>query len=99
MHKSVTHDYFLDEMQMPDVAIATQFLNYAEAAQWAQTRQIMLCSLKPYLKKKNITAEEFLPLPTDEQEEGREITYEADPKLVESFLKYQEEQKKQKDSN
>ena len=85
-------------MQMPDVAIATQFLNYAEAAQWAQTRQIMLCSLKPYLKKKNITAEEFLPLPTDEQEE-REITYEADPALVESFLKYQAEQKKQKDSN
>lgn len=78
-------------MQMPDVVIATQFLNYAEAAQWAQTRQIMLCSLKPYLKKKSITAEEFLPLPIDEQEEEREITYEADPKLVESFLKYKEQ--------
>jgi hypothetical protein len=74
-------------------------LDFAEAAAWSQTRQIMLCSLKPYLKKKNITAEEFLPLPTDEQEEEREITYEADPKMVESFLKYQEEQKKRKESN
>ena len=89
----------MDDMQIPDLQIMTKYLDFAEAAQWAQTRQIMLCSLKPYLKKKNITAEEFLPLPTDEQEEEREITYEADPKLVESFLKYQEEQKKQKDSN
>ena len=89
----------MDDMQIPDLQIMTQYLDFSEAASWAQTRQIMLCSLKPYLKKKNITAEEFLPLPTDEQEEGREITYEADPKLVESFLKYQEEQKKQKDSN
>lgn len=88
----------MDEMQVPDLVIATKYLDFAEAAAWSQTRQIMLCSLKPYLKKKNITAEEFLPLPTDEQEEEREITYEADPKLVESFLKYQEEQKKQKDS-
>lgn len=88
----------MDDMQIPDLQIMTKYLDFAEAASWAQTRQIMLCSLKPYLKKKNITAEEFFPLPTDEQEEGREITYEADPKLVESFLKYQEEQQKQKDS-
>ena len=87
----------MDEMQIPDIAIATQFLDFAEAASWAQTRQLMLCSLKPYLKKKDLTAEEFLPLPTDEKEEEREITYEADPELVKSFLEYQENLK-QKDS-
>lgn len=81
-----------------DLCIATKYLEYAEVVSWNQTRHVMLTTLKPYLKKKNITAEEFLPLPTDEQEE-REITYEADPVLVESFLKYQAEQKKQKDSN
>lgn len=100
MHKTVSHDYFLDEMQMPDVVIATQFLNFAEAAQWAQTRQIMLCTLKPYLKKKNITAEEFMPLPTDEKEEdNREKTTSVSNEQLEMLKQAQEYYKKQKDSN
>ena len=29
-HKIVSHEYFLDEMQIPDVVIATKFLDFAE---------------------------------------------------------------------
>lgn len=61
-------------MQVPDLYIATKYLDYAECAAWSQTRQIMLCTLKPYLKKKNITAAEFFPLPTDSNEAKNHTT-------------------------
>lgn len=96
-HKIVSHEYFMDEMQIPDLAIMTKYLDFAEAAAWAQTRQIMLCSLKPYLKKKDITASEFWPLPIDDI--GNEHTTEAKPELIEWFKKYQDDYSNKKEGN
>ena len=51
----------------------TKYLEYADVISWNQTRQIMLCTLKPYLKKKDTSAADILPLPIDhiEKEQGR----------------------------
>lgn len=82
-------------MQIPDVVIATKFLDFAEAASWSQTRQIMLCSLKPYLKKKNMTADEFFPLPIDESyQEKEELTKEISNDDVKWWKNYVEQYKK-----
>lgn len=74
----------MDEMQIPDLCIITKYLEYAEVAQWEHTRQIMLCQLKPYMKKKNMTAQEMLPLPIDKDFE-REKTTEVDPRALKWF--------------
>lgn len=85
-------------MQIPDVVIATKFLDFAEAASWSQTRQIMLCSLKPYLKKKNMTADEFFPLPIDKSwQEKEELTQEVSNEDVAWWKNYVDQYKK--DSN
>lgn len=85
----------MDDMQIPDLNIITKYLNFAEAASWAQTRQIMLCSLKPYLKKKNMTADEFFPLPIDKSYQAKEeLTQEISNEEVEWFKKFQAEYKK-----
>ena len=85
-------------MQIPDVVIATKYLDFAEAASWSQTRQIMLCSLKPYLKKKNMTADEFFPLPIDKSwQEKEELTQEISNEDVAWWKNYVEQYKK--DSN
>lgn len=82
-------------MQIPDLAIATKYLEFAEAASWAETRQIMLCSLKPYLKKKNITADEFFPLPIDETWHRKdEMTTELDKGALEWFKTFKQNYKK-----
>lgn len=82
-------------MQIPDLNIATKYLDFAEAAAWSQTRQIMLCSLKPYLKKKNMTADEFFPLPTDESWQAKEeLTQEISNEDVAWFKNYVKNYKK-----
>lgn len=86
----------MDEMQIPDLNIATKYLDFAEAAAWSQTRQIMLCSLKPYLKKKNITADEFFPLPIDERwQEKEELTTELDKDALAWFKNFKTNYKKE----
>lgn len=85
----------MDEMTVPDLNIMTKYIEYAETASWERTRQIMLCSLKPYLKKKNLTADEFLPLPCDAKwHEKEELTTEVDSKDIEWFRKFKEQYKK-----
>ena len=85
-------------MQIPDILIATKYLDFAEAASWSQTRQVMLCSLKPYLKKKNMTADEFFPLPIDESyQEKTELTKEVNNKDIEWWKDFVKQYKK--DSN
>ena len=85
----------MDEMQVLDLTIATKYLDFAEAASWAQTRQIMLCSLKPYLKKKNLTADEFFPLPIDESWQAKEeLTQEISNEDVDWFKNYVKNYKK-----
>lgn len=51
----------------------TKYLEYADVVAWNQTRQIMLCTLKPYLKKKDTSAADILHLPIDDidKEQGR----------------------------
>lgn len=82
----------MDEMQIPDLCIAMKYLEYAEVAQWEHTRQIMLCQLKPYMKKKNMTAQEMLPLPIDKDFE-REKTTEVDPGALAWFKRMKEKEK------
>ena len=85
-------------MQIPDILIATKYLDFAEAASWSQTRQVMLCSLKPYLKKKNMTADEFFPLPIDESwNKKEELTTEVSNDDINWWKNYVEQYKK--DSN
>lgn len=87
----------MDDMQIPDLQIMTKYLDFAEAAAWSQTRQIMLCSLKPYLKKKNMTANEFFPLPIDDTwDEKEELTQEVDPRALEWFRRMKAQEKDSK---
>jgi type III secretory pathway component EscR len=100
INKLCSHEFFLDEMNMYDLYLMTKYLSYADMAAWQQTRQIMLSSLRPYLKKKNITAQEFFPLIIDEKEEDdREKTTSVSNEQLEMLKQAQEYYKKQKDSN
>ena len=86
----------MDEMSVPDLNIMTKYLEFAETANWERTRQIMLCSLKPYLKKKNMTADEFFPLPVDERwSHKQEMTTELDKDALDWFKTYKENYDKQ----
>lgn len=81
-------------MQIIDLCIATKYLEYAEVSQWNMTRQIMLCTLKPYLKKKDMTAQEFFPLPLDN--DNSELTTEMSNKELEWYKKFKDNYKKTK---
>ena len=74
----------MDSLSMIEIPIITKYLEFSDAIAWSQTRQIMLCQLRPYLKKKNMTASEFFPLPIDKEFE-REKTTEVDPRALEWF--------------
>ena len=94
MHKLVSHEYFMDRLSIIEIPIITKYLEYSDAIAWSQTRQIMLCQLKPYLKNKNISASEFFPLPIDKDYEREKIT-EVDPRALEWFRNL----KKKKEGN
>lgn len=87
----MSHEYFLDEMQLIDLCIATKYLEFAEVNSWNQIRQLMLCQLKPYLKKKDLTAQELFPLPIDD--DGIEHTIEVSNEDVSWFKKFRENYK------
>ena len=72
-YKLVNHEYFLDECQITEIPILTKYLEYSDVVSWNQTRNLMLCVLKPYLKKKDTTAQDILHLPIDDidKEKGR----------------------------
>lgn len=78
-------------MQLMDLCIATKYLEYAEIISWNQTRHVMLTTLKPYLKKKDLTAAELFPLPIDEKEE---LTKEVSNEDVEWWKNYTKNYKK-----
>ena len=80
-------------MTIPDISLMTMFLEYAEVAQWNQTRYMMLTTLKPYLKKSDLTAQELFPLPIDDdmKEENRtDVTNEE----IDWFKKVKQQFKK-----
>lgn len=93
MHKLVSHDYFMDDMLIADVMVMTKYVKYSDALSWNQTRQLMLCSLKPYLKKKDMTAEELFPLPTDDDNK-EELTTVITNEEVEWWKKFKEQYNK-----
>ena len=83
----------MDDMSMPDLAIMTKYLDYAETASWIQTRQIMLSVLKPYLKKKDTKAEDLFPLPIDndiKEIERQSHTTEISNDEVEWYKKFKQ---------
>lgn len=63
----------MDECKEYEIPYFVDNLLITQKNEWDRTRQMMLCSLKPYLKKKNITAEELFPLPFDEKKGFSEI--------------------------
>ena len=81
-------------MTIPDVSLMTMFLEYAEVAQWNQTRYMMLTTLKPYLKKSDLTAQELFPLPIDDDMK-EEKTTEISNEDVDWYNKYLEQRKKE----
>lgn len=86
----------MDDMHIPDVQIMTKYLEYAETSTWVQTRQIMLSVLKPYLKKKDITAEELFPLAIDKDKKAYQgHTTEMTNEELEWWHKYKEQYNKQ----
>ena len=83
-------------MHLTEIPIITKYLQFADVVTWNQTRNIMLSSLRPYLKKKNLTADEFLPLPCDAKwHEKEELTTEVKNEDIEFFRKYRENYLKQ----
>ena len=62
----MSHEYFLDNMQYGDLIISLRYLQFAEVAQWQQTRELMLCVMRPYLKRQDTTVQDLFILPTDE---------------------------------
>lgn len=57
----------MDDMSLGDIMLMTKYLEYADVNLWSMTRELMLCSIAPYTKKKNLTAQELWPLPCDPQ--------------------------------
>ena len=83
----------MDDMSMPDLAIMTKYLDYAEVISWNQTRHVMLTTLKPYLKKKDTKAEDLFPLPIDndiKEIERQNHTTEISNTEVEWFKKFKQ---------
>jgi len=92
MHKLVTHEYFMDDLQITEIPILTKYLSYADITSWMQTRELMLSVLRPYLKNKNTTAQELFPLPTDSHVE---LTHEISNEDVSKWKEYVNNYKKQ----
>lgn len=85
-------------MQLCEIPIITKYLAFADVVAWNQTRNVMLSVLRPYLKKKNMTADEFFPLPIDESYQAKEeLTQEVSNEDVAWWKNYVEQYKK--DSN
>lgn len=78
----------MDKMQLTEINIATEYLEYNETISWMQAREQMLCTLKPYLNKKNITSKELMPLPIDD--DGVEHNYSVKNEEVEWWKKFKE---------
>lgn len=82
----------MDEMQVIEIDIMTKYIDYAEVAQWTQTRQLMLSVLKPYLKNKKLTAQELWPLACDD--EGAEHRTDISNEELEWYKRFKENYKK-----
>lgn len=94
MHKIVTHQYFLDDMNYGDLSIILKYLEYADVIAWSQTRELMYTVMAPYLKNKNTTAKDILKLPTDQVEEHI-VNHEISNEEVAWYKKFKENYEKE----
>lgn len=90
----------MNELTITEIPILTKYLDLADTVSWIQTRELMLSVLRPYLKKKNITSKELMPLPIDEDNKEKAIhTTEISNEDVEYFNNFCKEFEKQKGNN
>lgn len=65
-YKLIGYEYFMDSMQEYELLDLQEMIPYAYRQSLEQTRLMMWSCLTPYLKNKNTTAKDLLPLVTDE---------------------------------
>ena len=92
IHKLVSHSYFMDQMQIPDLSIMTKYLEFADVSQWDMVRRMMIAAAGPNLKTKYRDPKVLLPLPIDEKEEKKVKHTEIDKQAEALFLKLKGEQ-------
>lgn len=86
----------MEDLNFPELMIIIKAIPYAEVESWNRTRNIMLYTISPYMKRK-MSAKEILPLIIDEDYEKEELTTEisnADVEWYNNFVKnYKKEEK------
>lgn len=55
----------MDCMEDYEIQTLSGMIDYADYTSWQQTRLMFYAMLKPYMKNKNMTPQELLPLATD----------------------------------
>lgn len=94
IHKIVSHEYFLNDLQISEVPLITHYIEFSDTTSWIQTRELMLSVLKPYLKKKDTTAKDLFKLPIDD--DGVEHDHTVSKGAMDWFKKYKENYNKEK---
>lgn len=80
---------------MSELMIIIQGLPYAEVEAWNIARNLMLCSMAPYMKQK-MRPDEFLPLVIDESyQEKQSLTTEISNEDIKWFKEYVKNYKKE----
>ena len=78
-YKVISYEQFMDHLSDWELETIIQFLPYSIRQEWNMTRNLMLASLKPYLKDKTCTADKLVPLigdQDDDEEHDIEMTNE-----------------------
>lgn len=64
-NKLVPYEYFMDEMHAYELYDLIDLIPWSNKHSYEQMRYMVWASLKPYLKKKDMTPEKLLPYYTD----------------------------------
>lgn len=85
----------MEELNFTELMIIVKGIAYAEVEEWNRTRNIMLASLSPYMKRK-MKPSEFMPLVIDEDYKEKEgLTTEIANDDVDWFNHFVEKFKKE----
>ena len=97
IHKLVSHNYFMDQMQIPDLSLITKYLEFADVELWDMTRRIMVAAAGPNLKTKYRDPKVLLPLVIDDDGviHTTEMT-ESDLEKCKRFNEYVKQMEKKK---
>ena len=66
-NKVVTYEYFMDSMDAYELYTLIKEMHYSRKDDWEMTRKIVYATISPWLKDKNKTEKDILPLITDER--------------------------------